>query len=279
MRRWVDVDAVSALVRRVAADIVVPAWRVLAASDIDEKSPGEWVTRVDREAETALTRGLQELLPGTPVIGEEAASGDPSLTGQLAGAGTAWLVDPLDGTSNYIAGSEQYAIMVALVRQRQTVAAWIFQPATSRLYTAEAGAGAWRDGIRLNRPPAPIATSRLRGAVLTRFLTGEQRAAVAAAEPRFAAIGPGRSCAGIDYPEIAEAGQDFCLFWRTLPWDHAPGALILTEAGGIAAHLDGSPYTPARSRPGLLATTSAETHRQIIAALRLNTRSTGLGTA
>ena len=270
MTPGVDVDAVSALVRRVAADIVVPAWQALAASDIDEKSPGEWVTRVDRDAETALTWGLQELLPGAPVVGEEAASADPSLTGQLAHSDIAWLVDPLDGTSNYIAGSDQYAIMVALVRRQQTIAAWILQPATSRLYVAEAGAGTWRNGSRLSRPPGPATVSQLRGAVLTRFLSGEQRAAVAAAEPQFASIGPGRSCAGIDYPDIAEAGQDFCLFWRTLPWDHAPGALILTEAGGTAAHLDGRPYTPADPRPGLLAAASAEMHREITTALKLN---------
>jgi fructose-1,6-bisphosphatase/inositol monophosphatase family enzyme len=269
-RRDVDVDAVSALVQRVAADIVVPGWRALSASDVDEKSPGEWVTRIDRTAEAALTCGLRELLPGAPVIGEEAASEDPSLTGELTAADAAWLVDPLDGTRNYIDGTDQYAIMIALVRRQQTVAAWILQPARSRLYVAEAGAGTWRNGTRVHRQPAAIPLGQLRGAVLTRFLSDRQRAAVAAAGHRFARIGLGRYCAGIDYPDIVEGGQDFVLFWRTLPWDHAAGALIVTEGGGVAAHLGGQPYSPALPQAGLLVASSAEVHREVVVALRLD---------
>lgn len=55
---------------------------------------------------------------------------------------------------------------------------------------------------------------------------------------------PGRHAAGIEYPDIAEGALDFILYWRTLPWDHAPGSLLVAEAGGVSARLDGSPYRP-----------------------------------
>ncbi|WP_327089782.1 hypothetical protein OIE66_03930 [Nonomuraea sp. NBC_01738] len=69
---------------------------------------------------------------------------------------------------------------------------------------------------------------------------------------RFASLGPGTSCAGVDYPRILDGEQDFVLFHRTLPWDHAPGTLLLAEAGGLSLRPDGTPYHPADDRVGLL---------------------------
>jgi fructose-1,6-bisphosphatase/inositol monophosphatase family enzyme len=64
---------------------------------------------------------------------------------------------------------------------------------------------------------------------------------------------PGLMCAGVDYTRCIDGTQDFALFWRSLPWDHAPGALILTEAGGWAGWMDGTPYSVCDQRPGLVA--------------------------
>ncbi len=73
-----------------------------------------------------------------------------------------------------------------------------------------------------------------------------------AAAPQFAEFGPGASCAGIDYPRLIDGELDFVLFWRTLPWDHAAGTLLVTEAGGTARRLNGTEYCPADVGPGLL---------------------------
>jgi fructose-1,6-bisphosphatase/inositol monophosphatase family enzyme len=64
---------------------------------------------------------------------------------------------------------------------------------------------------------------------------------------------PGNHCAGREDPDILRGVQDFVLFWRTLPWDHAPGVLLLQEAGGVARRFDGTPYEPGDDRNGLLA--------------------------
>ncbi|GAA2670136.1 inositol monophosphatase family protein [Nonomuraea recticatena] len=129
-----------------------------------EKSPGEVVTIVDREAEELITCGLRGVLDA-PVVGEEAAAADPRLIDALTEAPTAWLVDPLDGTANFVAGSPDYAVMAALVHHGHTVASWILRPADDRVYVAERGAGAWRDSIRLSREPASLDPAELRGAV------------------------------------------------------------------------------------------------------------------
>jgi fructose-1,6-bisphosphatase/inositol monophosphatase family enzyme len=89
--------------------------------------------------------------------------------------------------------------------------------------------------------------------VLRRFLDAETAARVDANAVGFAELTTGRMCTGTEYPAIIEGEQDFALFTRTLPWDHAPPALILEEAGGIARRLDGSAYVSGDDRVGLLA--------------------------
>jgi len=259
----VDVDEVARLVRRVGETVLLPRQATLAAEDIEEKSPGELVSAVDREAEAVLTAELLRLLPGSTVVGEEACAADPSLLRRIASPTPVWLVDPLDGTTNYINGSADYAVMVALLVGGEAVGAWISRPADDLHYVAERGGGACAGTTPIVRAPAGPELAHLRGAALTRFLDEERQAAVARLAGRVAYLGPGRVCAGIDYPMVAVGEQDFVLFWRTLPWDHAAGALIVTESGGYVGHLDGSTYAVVNPRPGLLVAADRATHRQI----------------
>ncbi|MDH6113371.1 fructose-1,6-bisphosphatase/inositol monophosphatase family enzyme [Kitasatospora sp. MAP12-15] len=247
------IDQVTEILREAAEVAILPRYRALAAGDVVEKTPGEVVTVADRQAEELITRRLRGLLD-VPVVGEEAAAASPALVAALREAPAAWLVDPLDGTANFVAGRPEYAVMAALVRHGQTVASWIVQPAEGRSYVAERGSGAWQDGVRLHRPPAPRDPAELRGAALTRFLDPAARAHLEATAHRFAALGPGTKCAGVDYPHLTTGEADFLLYQRTLPWDHAPGVLLLTEAGGTARRPDGTDYRPSdpEAKRGLL---------------------------
>jgi len=265
----IDLDAVTGLVRHVAAEVHLPLFR--QAVDREEKSPGELVSRVDREAERLLIDGLAELAPGVPVVGEEAASADPSLLAVLRGGRAVWLVDPLDGTAQFLDGSADHAIMLALVQAGSPVAAVVHQPQHRRTYTAELGGGTWRDGVRLQtRAADPRDLPGLRGGVLRRFLDEPARRAVAEHEDRFGDLTPATTCAGVEYPRIAEGDADFLLFWRTLPWDHAPGALLLREAGGIAVRPDGTPYRADDDRAGLLAAADPATADAVLRGLGIS---------
>lgn len=245
-------EAVGQLMRETAAAVILPRFGALAAGEVHEKSPGEVVTVADREAETLLASGLAALLPGAAVVGEEAASADPRLLEALGGDGPVWLVDPLDGTANFEAGDPRFAVMVALIVDGETVASWMLDPLRDCFAVAERSAGATIDGVPVRAPTDVPPLAALKGAVLTRFLPPDLRAEVAARGTRLGRILPGMRCAGTEYPAIAAGTQHFALFWRALAWDHAPGVLFLTEAGGHAARLDGAPYRPADPRPGLL---------------------------
>jgi fructose-1,6-bisphosphatase/inositol monophosphatase family enzyme len=96
-----------------------------------------------------MTPRLMELLPGSIVIGEEAAAKDPKLVERLLHDQVAWIVDPVDGTANFAEGKEEFVSMVALVRGDDLIASWIHLPMTGHTAIAERGAGATYDGVRL----------------------------------------------------------------------------------------------------------------------------------
>lgn len=253
----VDIDAVGDVLRETAATVIAPRFRQLAAHDIEEKTPGEVVTVADREAEAVISARLRDMLPGVPVVGEEAVGMDAALIDAIRTEPMVWLVDPLDGTANFASGDPHWAVLVALVREGETVASWTYRHTDNRLYIAERGEGAWCGGARLHCKSERSAMSSLRGAVLRRFLTDEERARMVPRLDRFENVTAGFSCTGFEYPAIIDGMQEFALFQRLLPWDHAPGALLLTEAGGVAKRPDWTPYTLDPAARGLLLASSA----------------------
>lgn len=254
-------------IREVSAEHIEPRFRRLAPGEVREKAPGEVVTVADEEAEAVLARRLSALLPGAPVVGEEACARDPRLLRAVT-AEWSWVVDPLDGTNNFVAGSPDWAVMVALLEGGTAVASWIWRPADGAFYEAERGNGVRRNGEPLAAGDPPSAGA-LRGAVLTRFLDDEARFRLEANRDRFARLTPGANCAGVDYPHVAEGIQDFVAFRRTLPWDHAPGALLVEEAGGRVRRLDGRRYEPADlAGAGLLVARSGEAWDEAVTWLR-----------
>lgn len=245
-------DAVAFLMREVAATAILPRWRRLAEADVEEKSPGDLVTAADREAEALIARGLSGLLPGARVVGEELAAARPEVL-QGLDEGAVWLVDPLDGTGNFVEGHPAFAVMVALLRSGEAVMGWMLAPLDDTLAFAERGGGATLDGQPVRTQQHSPGVTSLRGAVLTRYMPPDVRVPVEARLDRIGSVAPSLYCAGATYPSIAGGERHFALFWRTLPWDHAPGTLFLTESGGHAARPDGTPYRPADGRTGLLA--------------------------
>jgi fructose-1,6-bisphosphatase/inositol monophosphatase family enzyme len=260
-------DRVEEIVREVAAGIVLPKFRALTSGDIEEKAPGEIVTVADRVSELALAERLTALLPGARVVGEEAAAGDPTVLSRLAGDDPVWVIDPIDGTGNFAAGREPFGIMVALVRVGRPVLGVIFEPVSGRIAVAEAGSGTYVDGVRTVMDSEPVDVSQLRGSVLIRFMPHELRARFARGLPRIGSALPGHHCAAREYPDVVRGVQHFTLFWRSHPWDHAAGSLIVTEAGGVVRRFDGTDYIVGDGRLGLVAARDEKVFHQIGEAL------------
>ena len=259
-----DVNKVAALIAEVAATEIQPRFRKLAAHEQREKAPGDIVTIADERAEAAMTPRLIELVPGSIVIGEEAAAKDPELVNRLLHDQVAWIVDPVDGTANFAEGKPDFVSMVALVRGDELIGSWIHLPMTGHTAIAERGAGATYDGVRI--PSLLPEPETLKGVV------GVGKYSAPSLYPRADAlrravkqVGSLR-CAGLDYLRLARGELDFVLFGRAWPWDHAPGALLVTEVGGVASHGDGSPYRPSQpfTKEGVLTARSPQVWRQIL---------------
>lgn len=264
-------DSVCAIMRGVAANSVTPRFRMLAAHEISEKSPGEIVTSVDREAEAWLHDGLAALGLGARIVGEEAVALEPHLLHDIDD-GLVWLIDPLDGTANFAAGHGPFGMMVALVQDGIPLEGWILDPLSGRLCHARRGGGATCDG-------RPVRTTdsrhdRPKAALGTQFLDPAHRDRLhGLAETRLDTVAIPR-CAAESYARLVLGTDDIAMFQRILPWDHAAGVLFLTEAGGHATHWDGSPFRIGGPGTGVLA--AANRHLWHMAADVLLTPAAGL---
>lgn len=264
-------DEVAGLIREVAATIVLPRFRHLAANQIRQKAPGDVVTIADQEAERALTAGLTRLLPGSEVLGEEAAAADPQVLRKVSDAGAVWIVDPVDGTNNFAAGKTPFAVMVALLRDGEPAASWILDVVADRMAIAEAGSGAYIEGERVKARTDDPGAAAMTGTLARHYFPPDLRERVNRRVGGFARVTNGHHCAGYEYPSVATDEQQFAMFWRILPWDHVPGALFLTEAGGVVRHIDGDPYRPADSERGLLVAPNDKVWHTVRDALSLHT--------
>ncbi|AJE43214.1 inositol monophosphatase family protein [Streptomyces nodosus] len=228
--------------RDAAAAEIMPRFRRLAAHEVDEKSgPHDLVTDADRKAEARLTEVLAGLLPGSVVVGEEAVHADPAVYEAIRGEELVWIVDPVDGTRQFVHGDPGFCTLVALARRGVVYASWTYAPARDQMATAVRGRGAFLDGERLISG-SPDQGSDLRIATShPDYTTDEQKRALLGL--RTEGVRP-RPCgsAGLEYLAIARGLLDGTVFSWEAAWDHAAGLLLVEEAGGAHLTLTGEPF-------------------------------------
>ncbi|WP_329249936.1 inositol monophosphatase family protein [Streptomyces canus] len=235
-------DDVEEAVRKAAAAEVMPRFRRLAAHEVDQKAgPHDLVTDADRLAERYLTETLGALLPGSVVVGEEAVHANPASYEALQGDTPVWIVDPVDGTRQFVHGDSGFCMLIALARSGVLLASWTYAPARDQLATAIRGRGAFLDGERLYAGvPDPgrdlqVATSH------PDYTTDEQKRGLLGLWTD--GVAP-RACgsAGLEYLAVARGESDAVAFSWEAAWDHAAGLLLVEEAGGTHLTLTGEPF-------------------------------------
>ena len=211
--------------------------------DVRFKSPSDFVSDVDVEAETLIRQRLEHEFPGCSFLGEE-LSPDAS-----AAEGLVFIVDPLDGTTNFLHGYPEYAVSIAAAFDGELIAGVVHNAATGEVFFARRGEGAFRDGtpIRVSTTSEParalIGTGFPFRAVDVLNDYVHQFYAVARATSGIRRAG----AAALDLADVA-CGR-FDAFWEPLlsAWDFAAGALLVREAGGTVTALDGGPLPLQRS--------------------------------
>jgi myo-inositol-1(or 4)-monophosphatase len=225
------------------------------------KGPANFVSAADRRAEETLYEELAAARPGYGFVGEEG--------GRREGADKThtWIVDPLDGTTNFLHGIPQFAISIALEREGTMVAGVIYNPATDEMYTAERGKGAFLNDRRIR----VAARQRLVEAVVACALPHYGRGDLALFRGEFAAVqekvaGLRRfGAAALDLAWVAAGRLDS--YWeRDLsPWDMAAGILLVREAGGFVSDADGG---EAMLSKGHIVAGNETMHRELLRLLK-----------
>ena len=229
-----ELERVAIEAARAGAEVVRRRFAERASLTIEVKASKDYVTEVDREAEAAIVAVLRRETPGLSILAEE---GSPAATTRRP----RWIVDPLDGTTNFIHGVPTFAVSVGVEDEEGLAAGAIVDPCRAELFSASRGGGTRLNGerVRVTRPAslqtALLATgfpfrelSRLPGYLkvfeeFCRRTSGLRRAGAASLDLAYTACGR--------YDGFFEVGLS--------PWDVAAGAILVTEAGGIVTDTSG----------------------------------------
>ncbi|MDP1899242.1 MAG: 3'(2'),5'-bisphosphate nucleotidase CysQ [Rubrivivax sp.] len=222
-------------IARQAGEVIMAVYR--SAFSVQTKADASPVTEADERAEAVIVPALQALSPRWPVVAEEAASRGEA----PAAAARFWLVDPLDGTREFVARNGEFTVNIALIEDGQPQMGVVFVPVQDRLFSGAVGEGAWvvergaRRAIRCRAVPAAgptLACSRSHGdeAALAAWLRGRHVAerVTAGSSLKFGLLAAGQADL---YPRLG----------RTMEWDTAAGHAVLAAAGGRVVDLAGQP--------------------------------------
>lgn len=251
---------------------IMPRFQSLKANEVHTKtSPSDLVTIADIETELWLSDQLQKLLPGSLVVGEEAVSKDPTVINALQKDKPVWIIDPVDGTSNFARGSDKFCVMLALVQKGESLASWIYAPRFGKLYQAQKDTGAFEiddnTGIKYKLSIDPKRCDQ--GFISVKYFPTNKHDLIRKAYQEN--FGPTNTigCAGLEYAYLASNRSSHSVYRRLKPWDHVPGTLLASEAGASIVRFNGEPYSSLHNSGGIVASNSHERGVSIIKHLNL----------
>jgi myo-inositol-1(or 4)-monophosphatase len=226
---------------RAAGRIITRASVDLPAVRVARKQRNDFVTEVDRAAEDAIISTLRQAYPDHAFLAEESGHTPGRTPAPPAAAEHVWVIDPLDGTTNFIHGLPQYCVSIALLQKGQVTQAVVYDPNRDELYTASKGRGAFLNDRRIRVSAHTKVDEALVGTGfpfrrlddLDRYLELFRRVSTKAAGVRR----PG--AAALDLAYVAAGRYDAFFEIGLMPWDVAAGSLLITEAGGLVGNLRG----------------------------------------
>lgn len=241
--------AVIAAVKLVAAEEIMPRYMKVT---LQHKADGSLCTDADLAAQEALTRKLQAI-QNVPVVGEEMSAQEQTAR-WAEGAQGVWCIDPLDGTTNFVHGLPYFGVSVALIREGRSVLGVVYDPVAKEAFAAEAGRGAFLNGVKLQgRQSSKQLADALAMVDLKRLGSGLANR-LATRPPYSSQRNFGAST--LDWCYTAAGRYDVYLHGGQKFWDYAAGSLVLQEAGGSACSLEQDDFNAADIW-----------HRSVIAAL------------
>jgi myo-inositol-1(or 4)-monophosphatase len=235
MRGVNDVDlAIKAA--RAGAEILLKYWETIGRDDADIKSRNDWVSKADRESEAAITMIIRDQSPDDAILGEEGG-----LSRTEGRSGRMWVIDPLDGTSNYLQHFPIWSISIAVKTGDEITSGVIYEPLRDLFFTAERGAGAFRNDAPMHVSPQETVTGSFLATGFP-FRAQEYVSPYCAIFQDVISVAKGVRRAGsaaLDLAYTAAGVFDGFFELHLAPWDVAAGSLLVTEAGGLISDFSG----------------------------------------
>lgn len=238
-------------IARAAGGLTLRWWRPGEALPADAKADGSPVTEADRAAEVLIASALRRLTPSVPVIGEEAVAEGRAAPETVAEAAACWLVDPVDGTREFVAGRDSFTVNLGLLIDGVPTLGVIDRPAVGETYWALTGVGAFRrrgdapaERLSVRPPPAE-------GLTVVASRSHDDPAAVKSLLADRSVAGFVQVGSSLKFCAVAAGEADFYpRLGPTSEWDTAAGHAIVAAAGGRVRTLTGEPLT--YGKPGLI---------------------------
>jgi myo-inositol-1(or 4)-monophosphatase len=227
-----------------------------------EKGPADLVTDADEASQDAIARAIAARFPGHAFIGEE----QPAHLPQAKQAEFTWIVDPLDGTTNYVHGYPQFAVSVALAAGDELLVGVVYDPVADTCFSAAAGQGALCDSARIRTSAVKDVSEALTTVSLPARVRRDSPDLMDFIEASLVCQAVRRSgSAALNFAYLARGAVD--AFWarHIHPWDVAAGVLLVREAGGVVTSRDGGEFN--LWKPDFLAAANPELHAGLLKAL------------
>ena len=230
-----DLSRLRQQIRRLSEEVLLPRFKRV---DRSFKDDGSIVTEADLSMQNALQVMLRQYWPDVPLLGEEMA---PERQAALLddGESTVWILDPLDGTSNFAAGIPFFSVSLALIQSGRPILGLVYDPIRDECFTAAEGQGAWLNDALLSAADTGLPLARCTACVDFKRLQPGLARRLAAAPPYSSQRSFGS--VALDWCWTAAGRVHLYLHGGQKLWDYAAGCLILAEAGGHSATLAGEP--------------------------------------
>lgn len=242
-------------VRRIASaagDVIMTYFDGIDHANIQDKSDGSPVTQADRSAEALIEKKLFEIMPDIPVVGEESA--EAGRIPDISGAEYFWLIDPLDGTKEFISGSGDFTVNIALIRRGNPVLGVVYAPFTGEMYSGIVGEGAAMvredlvNGHARKDKPIKVRKPQKAGLVVMSSKSHGNSDKLEKFLGNYKVARLVRRGSSLKICQIASAKADlYPRLGPTCEWDTAAGDAVLRGAGGVMTDESGSPLTDRKS--------------------------------
>ncbi len=257
------------VVREIGRREIMPHFRNLAPSSVGTKANAkDLVTDADRAAEKAIAALVVKILPDAMIVGEEAVAEQPNILDAIGTPGTCVIVDPIDGTGNFVAGLAVFGTILAVVENGETVFGLLYDPVIDDWICATRGEGANYANDTIAPKQMVVRQSRSMGSAkgfvaLDNYPAADRADILRSLEPVYQVQDIRCSCH--EYRLLASGQADFLKSYSLNPWDHAAGLLVLQEAGGWAK-VDGvKTYAPTLREGSVIAASCEEVGQAVVA--------------